>query len=101
MLTEKEMPMLTKFEIDSCGKQLVIEETYRNIEDLRFEDPPTYEDVVMWTSWENEEQIGGRFSIETNSEVLYEVTYKKASREFFISTYTLTACSKVDSPREN
>ena len=101
MLTEKDMPLLTVFEMETCGKSLVVEEALRSIDDVNYDDLPCMDDVSMWYCTEDIDRVVARFTIETNSEVLYEVSYTKKTRAYYVSTYSMTQCVKVDSPREN
>lgn len=79
--------------------QLLIEDISLHIRDVGLEDVPTEEDIRMLVDYDDdEEKWTGIFVTDTNLERMYEISYRYDVGKFFITTYTMTYCKRVDPP---
>lgn len=66
--------------------------------DIGQEDLPTDDDIHLLKDFEEEDSWMGLFSSETTGEKLFEVRYRYDTEKFYITTYLMLYCAKVDPP---
>lgn len=78
--------------------QLLIEDIGYHILDVGLEDIPKEDDIQMLMDHSDEDEWFGIFTNDNNAERMYEVKYRYDVGKFFITTFLMTFCKKVDPP---
>jgi len=93
-----ELPELQDLRRDA--EDILRTEVSVHIQDLRLEDIPDPDEIHMIKDVVEDNQWTGWYTVETNAEKIYEVSYHYEKEVFYVTTYLMTVCKKYDPPHK-